>query len=191
MTADAAPAPAARPTYLVVAASSAVGTALVRRLAARGANVVMTSRRPAALAALAEEVDGRVATVDATSFADVDRAVADAVGWTGRLDGLINCAGSILLKPAHLTSAEELAAVLAANLVTAFAVVRAGAAAMRSTGGSIVLISSAAATIGLPNHEAIAAAKAGVAGLVRAAAATYASQGIRVNGVAPGLVDRP
>ncbi|MBP7778823.1 MAG: SDR family oxidoreductase [Acidobacteria bacterium] len=188
---DAIPAAAERATYLVVAASSAIGTALVRRLARRGAHIVMTTRRPEALEALAAEVDGRVAALDATSFGDLDQAAVDAAAWTGRLDGVVNCAGSIALKPAHLTSADDLAAVLAANLVTAFATVRAGASVMRQTGGSIVLISSAAASVGLPNHEAIAAAKAGVVGLMRAAAATYASYGIRVNAVAPGLVASP
>jgi NAD(P)-dependent dehydrogenase (short-subunit alcohol dehydrogenase family) len=49
-------------------------------------------------------------------------------------------------------------------------------------------MSSAAARTGLPNHEAIAAAKAGVIGLARSAAATYASRGLRFNVVAPGLV---
>ncbi len=168
-----------------------MGTALVRRLATSGARLVLTSRRPDALATLAAEVDGRAVMADASSFDDLDRAVAEATRWTGRLDGIVNCAGSILLKPAHLTSADDLAAVLGANLVTAFATVRAGAAAMRQAGGSIVLISSAAAAIGLPNHEAIAAAKAGVTGLMRSAAATYAPYGIRVNAVAPGLVDSP
>ena len=62
---------------------------------------------------------------------------------------------------------------------------------MRKDGGSIVLMSSAAAMVGLPNHDAIAAAKAGVIGLMRSAAATYAAYGIRVNAVAPGLVDTP
>lgn len=59
------------------------------------------------------------------------------------------------------------------------------------TGGSIVLCSSAVARTGLFNHEAIAAAKAGIEGLARAAAATYAQRGIRVNCVAPGLVETP
>ena len=56
-------------------------------------------------------------------------------------------------------------------------------------GGSVVLISSAAALAGLANHEAIAAAKAGIIGLVQSAAATYANIGLRVNAVAPGMVE--
>jgi NAD(P)-dependent dehydrogenase (short-subunit alcohol dehydrogenase family) len=55
----------------------------------------------------------------------------------------------------------------------------------------VVLVSSAAARVGLANHEAIAAAKAGIMGLVLSAAATYARQKIRFNAVAPGLVRTP
>jgi NAD(P)-dependent dehydrogenase (short-subunit alcohol dehydrogenase family) len=62
---------------------------------------------------------------------------------------------------------------------------------MMKTGGSIVLIASAAARTGLVNHEAIAAAKAGIVGLTLSAAATYASKNVRVNCVAPGLVRTP
>jgi NAD(P)-dependent dehydrogenase (short-subunit alcohol dehydrogenase family) len=97
-----------------------------------------------------------------------------------------------LLKPAHATSADEWDDVIDTNLRTAFAVVRAVAPAMgRTGGGSLVLMSSAAARLGLANHDAIAAAKAGVTGLARSAAATYAPRNVRINVVAPGLVRTP
>lgn len=59
---------------------------------------------------------------------------------------------------------------------------------LRRSGRSIVLFASAAAEIGIPNHEAIAAAKGGVISIARSAAATYAAQEIRVNVISPGLV---
>jgi len=107
----------------------------------------------------------------------------------GRVDGVVNCAGSILLKPAHLISDQEFADTLAVNLTTAFNLLRAATRLMmrQAGGGRIVLCSSVAARRGLVNHEAIAAAKAGVEGLALAAAASYARQGVRVNCVAPGL----
>ena len=106
----------------------------------------------------------------------------------GKIDGVVNCMGTVLLKPAHLTTDQEWHDTLSINLTSSFYLIRAAVKAMRQGGGSIVLISSAAAQIGLANHEAIAAAKAGIIGLTISAAATYAGLGIRLNAVAPGLV---
>jgi NAD(P)-dependent dehydrogenase (short-subunit alcohol dehydrogenase family) len=173
--------------HVVLGASGAIGSALARRLAGRGARLVLGGRDAATLDALAAETGGLACPGDATAPEAAERAVALARERFGRLDGAANCVGSVLLKPAHLTRDDEFAAVLATNLWSAFHLVRAATKAMDG-GGSIVLVSSAAARTGLPNHEAIAAAKAGVEGLALSAAATYASRRIRVNCVAPGLV---
>ncbi|MBL8751676.1 MAG: SDR family oxidoreductase [Planctomycetes bacterium] len=178
--------------YVVLGGSGAIGGAVVRRIGASGAPVLVAGRDEARLAAVAAAVPRGVAhVVDAIDFAAVEsclRAAAELGG--GRLRGVACCVGSILLKPAHTTTAEEWQDTLATNLTAAFATVRAAARTMRD-GGSVVLCSSAAASTGLANHEAIAAAKAGIEGLVRAAAATHAPRGLRFNAVAPGLVRTP
>ena len=79
---------------------------------------------------------------------------------------------------------------MSTNLGSAFSVVRASVKAMKA-GGSVVLCSSAVASHGLPNHEAIAAAKGAIAALTLSAAATYAPQNVRVNCVSPGLTRTP
>lgn len=177
--------------FVIVGATGGIGSEVCRTLAAGGANLILAARSEERLADLADELRAShpVSTftarvVDATRSIDVENLFLEA----GTIAGAANLVGSILLKPAHLTSDEEFDTTLSLNLRTAFAVTRAAVKAMTPTGGSLVLMSSVAATIGLTNHEAIAAAKAGVEGLVRSAAATYAPRGIRVNAVAPGLV---
>ena len=181
-------------TYLLLGATSGIGMELARRLAAGGARLFLVARDPDKLAAFAQTLPGEVATAvaDATESPQVDAAVNAAVEQFGKIDGAVNLVGSILLKPAHLTSDQEWRQTLALNLDSAFYLLRAAAKTMMTSGGgSVVLVSSVAAKLGLTNHEAIAAAKAGVSGLVLAAAASYAARGIRVNAVAPGLVRTP
>lgn len=174
---------------LVIGATGAVGRETVDRLLAAGATVVLGGRDRQALAQMAEATGAGTVEVDVTDGAQVAAAVKTTRERHGRLDGAVLLAGSILLKPVHLTKDEEFEEVLKVNLWSAFWLLKAAVRAMEQEGGSIVLVSTAAASTGLPNHEAIAAAKAGLEGLARSAAATYAPRRIRVNVIAPGLVE--
>lgn len=177
------------PAYLIVGAAGGIGTDLCRRLTHTGSRVMLVGRNEEKLSALANELGQPYAVGDATDWDRLATITDKAIEQFGSLAGAANLAGSILLKPAHLTSKEDLLDVLNQNLVTAFGLVRTVAPRLKkSGGGSLVLMSSGGAAIGLNSHEAIAAAKAGVVGMARAAAATYGAGGIRINTVAPGLV---
>lgn len=172
----------------IVGAYGGIGTKLVEKLAGDH-ELFLMGRNPEKLTSLATKHATYSAVFDATKSAEVDEAFKQAVEQMGGLDAAVCLVGSLLLKPAHMTRDEEFRDTLETNLFTAFAVVRAAARAMMRSGGSIVLMASAAARIGISNHEAIGAAKAGVIGLGISAAATYAPRGIRVNVVAPGMVE--
>ncbi len=178
------------PIHVVFGATGGIGSELSRTLARRGSTLILTGRNRDRLAALAREIGGEPHVVDVLDPEQTEAFFAEVVGRLGRIDGVAHCVGSVLLKPAHRTTLQEWSDTLAVNLTSAFSVVRAGAKLM-SSGGSIVLVSSAAARTGLPAHEAIAAAKAGIIGLTLSAAASYAGRGLRINCVAPGLVRTP
>jgi NAD(P)-dependent dehydrogenase (short-subunit alcohol dehydrogenase family) len=178
------------PVYLVLGASGGIGSSLSRILAGWQARLALAARDEQRLQAVATETGSKAFPMDATREGEVERCARRVIEDHGRLDGIANCIGTVLLKPAHLTSDDDWSQTLQLNLGTAFAAVRTAGKLIRGK-GSVVLFSSAAAAIGLSNHEAIAAAKAGVVGLMRSAAATYAPRGLRFNAVAPGLVETP
>jgi NAD(P)-dependent dehydrogenase (short-subunit alcohol dehydrogenase family) len=179
---------------LITGGGGGIGSAVARRLVARGDSVILFGRRPEPLSALAVELGNQALAVpgDATIPADLERAVQEGLDRFGRLDGLVHCVGSIRLKSLHLTSPEEFVETITTNLTSAFLACRAVLGPMRkSARGSIVLMSTVAVGQGLNNHETISAAKGGVEGLVRSAAITYARSGIRFNAVAPALTETP
>ncbi len=172
---------------IIIGAAGGIGTAVLKQVMARGDRVLLLGRNQLSLHSLAEMHAGAdFNECDARDRVQLEEAIKGFL-TSDPLSNIINCAGSVLLKPAHATSSDEFMQVLETNLVTAFNAVSA-MAKYGAEGSSAVLISSCAARIGLANHEAIAAAKAGVEGLMRSAAATYATKGIRFNCVAPGLV---
>ena len=176
---------------LVIGGAGGIGAAVVRLIVAGGGSVYLAGRDVGKLAAIGGELGMPYGAVEASDPDAVDACADAAVAALGGLEGIVNCAGSLILKPAHLTTTAEWQATLAANLSSAFGCVRAAGRLLRAEGGSVVLVSSAAARVGLANHEAIAAAKAGIIGLVLSAAATYSKAKIRFNAVAPGLVRTP
>ena len=95
------------------------------------------------------------------------------------IKGLVNCIGSILIKPLHGTSIEEFNDVITTNLFSSYYLMASFARRMKN--GSAIFFSSVAGSKGLSNHEAISAAKAGIEGFARSAAATYAKDKLRVN----------
>ncbi|MEO5966058.1 MAG: SDR family oxidoreductase [Candidatus Limnocylindrales bacterium] len=179
------------PFAIVTGATGAIGSATARRLVAAGWRVALVGRDPGRVDALVTELGaGAVGFVaDTTVSSAVDTAFAAVSERLGPPDAMVHAVGSTLLKPVHTLSDAEIDEVLGVNLLSAFYVLRAFVRAVpRGRPASVVLFSSAATRIGLLNHEAIAAAKGGIDGLVMAAAASYAGRGIRINALAPGLV---
>ncbi|QEG37449.1 SDR family NAD(P)-dependent oxidoreductase [Bythopirellula goksoeyrii] len=175
-------------TIAILGATGSIGSALARHLVAEAKQVLLLGRDHDRLAALAAELDQPFTEVNFSASQSLEDALLKNSEQCGGYQGIVNCIGSMLLKPAHSTSDEEFRETIHANLFTTFSTIRAGGKVLRRSGGSIVLFASAAAEIGIPNHEAIAAAKGGVISMARSAAATYAAQEIRVNVISPGLV---
>jgi 3-oxoacyl-[acyl-carrier protein] reductase len=175
---------------LIFGGSGGIGSALARRLASKGVSLTLVSRTEDRVRTLAQELGADYLCADVTDSVQVENVFAQTLE-KGPLRGVAHLVGSIVLKPVHLVSDEEWWRTLSINLSSAFFVLRSAVKALGAHGGSIVLMSSTAAQVGLANHEAIAAAKAGVDGLVRAAAASHAAKNIRVNAIAPGLVRTP
>jgi 3-oxoacyl-[acyl-carrier protein] reductase len=174
--------------YLLIAGCSSIGQMVAQSLLAKGHKVIITGRNFEKTSTIANGLGVDFQIVDASNFDDMDHIFDHVSSELGQIDGVVNFAGSLLLKPAHLTTLKDYQGVINDNLTTSFSIVRSSAKYL-TKGGSVVLISSAVAKIGMANHEAISAAKAGIIGLAMSAAASYAGNNIRFNVVAPGLTD--
>lgn len=129
---------------------------------------------------------------DAGDLDSVEKVFAEFTQKHGGLDAYVHSVGTVFLKPLHLMSDRDWDGVIHANLDSAFYAARAAIRPMRKQKhGVILFFGSVAAQSGLSSHEAIAAAKGGVSGLMRSIAASYSSIGIRANAIAPGLVETP
>ena len=179
---------------IVTGSSSGIGAACVRRLAGKGCNVVVNySRSAEPAAAVAEEcrelgAEAIVVRADVANDADCRRLVAAAMDTWGRIDGLINNAGTTrFCDHADLEglSAEDFQAIYAVNVIGPYQMSRAAAAVMER--GAIVNIASVAGVMGVGSSIAYAASK-GALNTMTLSLARVLGPGIRVNAVCPGFV---
>lgn len=178
-------------TCLITGASGGVARALADLLRTEGWQLALVSR--SVDGARGEGGDTAI-VADVSTESGAEAALEAAVAAFGHPPhAVVNCAGAIVIGPIARTSEAQYRACLSANLDSAFFVAKAYAPRVQKAKqpGALVLFSSVAAGIGVANHAAIAIAKGGVEALVRSLAADFSGAGLRVNGIAPGLMRSP
>lgn len=178
-------------TCLITGASGGVAVALAENLRTQGWKLALASRNVDKLEAHASE---GIIAADVSTETGAEMAVQTTTEFFGALpDAVVNCAGAILIAPVARTTEVQYRACLSANLDTAFFTAKAYASALQKAkqSGSLILFSSVAAASGVTNHAAIAIAKGGIEALTRSLAADFSSTGLRVNTIAPGLMQTP
>ncbi len=177
---------------VVTGAGRGLGRAMALGLAEAGADLAVSGRQREPLESLAAEARalGRrvfVAPGDVTSPADQEALVRGTLDTFGRLDALVNNAGTTFRAPSEEYPETEWDRVMGVNLKGPFQLLqRVGRVMMARGGGSIVNVGSLIAEIGMPNIPAYAASKAGIEELTRCLAVEWAKHGIRVNAITPG-----
>jgi len=186
-----------RKVALVTGASRGIGRAIARDLAARGALLALVGRDAVALDETAAEIratgiDPKIAiyVADATDPSAVDAFVAATQKEFGAIDIAVANAGQAIDGLLVRSKPSDIESMLAANLKSTFYLVSAVARPMmKQRSGAIVLVSSIVGIAGNAGQAAYAASKAGLLGLAKSAAKELGSRNVRVNAVAPGLIE--
>lgn len=179
---------------MVTGASRGVGEAIARTLSGQGHRVALVARGRAELEAVAATLpaESLVVPADLTVAERVEDAFASVEAAWGPIEVLVANAGAGFAGPLAETSDDDWQRMLDVNLTAPFRCVRRVLPAMQERGwGRIVVVASVVAKRGESQVAAYTAAKHGVLGLVRAAAAEVARSGVTVNAVCPGYVDTP
>lgn len=180
-----------KPVALITGASSGIGAAAARRLAAGGFRIVAVARRQERLDQLVRDLSGTTDIVaialDVAEADSAEKAVAFAMASFGRLDCLVNNAGAGRWAPVHLTDDAMMNEVIDVSMKAPFRFCRAALGVMQP-GSSIINIGSAYGMVGGLNGGIYCAVKAGLIGLTQTLAVEYGGRGIRSNVIAPGVI---
>lgn len=182
---------------VVTGGAAGIGEAIVRRVAAEGANVAIADKDgPAALRLAAElEEEGHAVFAGQVDVAQLDAVrdfINDAVARFGHLDGIVNNAGVAIPGSAEKLSETDWDRVMAVNLKGVWAGMKYAIPHLREAGGgSIVNMASVQALVGFPGWAGYAATKGAIVALTQQAAVEYGPENIRVNSLAPGTIMTP
>lgn len=179
---------------LVIGAGSGIGQAAARGLAANGARVVCCDLHLDAADETAREIDSGASAlqVDITSTESVTRLFRSVIDSKLRLDIVVTTPGANVRKPIADYQDSDFDRVIELNLKGTFRVLREAGRIMSERGtGSIIAFSSIRSQVVEPGQGVYAATKAGIVQMVRALAAELGSKGVRVNAIAPGVVETP
>ncbi len=182
---------------VITGAASGIGRAIALKFAHEGAAVMVADLDGKTVMGFADEIeaDGGSAIgigADITKRAEVDAMVAAAIERFGRIDVLVNNAGSRIIKPFLEHTEEDWRRMLDVNLTGHFFCCQAVIPHMLEAGGGrIINMASIASFVGRPNRAGYVAAKGGLLSLTRALAADMAGKKITVNAVAPGMIASP
>ena len=179
---------------VVTGAAQGIGRATAHRLARDGFAVAIVDINANALDEVKKEIEDLGAqalalTADLTKMEDVQTVIESSAKW-GQLIVLVNNAGRVLITPFLEINEKEWDAILTLNLKTVFFATQFAARHMKQ-GGRIINLSSISGRSGRSDQAHYAAAKCAVISLTQSAALAFASQGITVNAVCPGVVDTP